>query len=159
MPPAYPAALAWEDHPAALALVHYARGLGAARSGELDRADEERRRIGDVVARLRADGNAYWAYMTEALGTAVEAWTLYERGETDRGLALMREAADLEDSMDKHPITPGEVLPVRELYGELLLRAGRPTQARAAFEASLERTPNRRHALAGLDRAGAATRR
>jgi tetratricopeptide (TPR) repeat protein len=159
MRPAYPDALAWEDHPGALALVHYARGLGAARSGELDRADEERRRIGDVVARLRADGNAYWAYMTEALGTAVEAWTMYERGETDRGLALMREAADLEDSMDKHPITPGEVLPVRELYGELLLREGRPTQARAAFEASLERTPNRRNALAGLDRAGAETRR
>jgi hypothetical protein len=93
--------------------------------------------------------------MTEALGKAVEAWTLYERGETGRALALMSEAADLEDAMDKHPITPGEVMPVRELYGELLLREGRMTEARAAFEASLERTPNRRNALAGLEQAAA----
>jgi tetratricopeptide (TPR) repeat protein len=70
-----------------------------------------------------------------------------------RALALMREAADLEDSMDKHPITPGEVLPVRELYGEMLLLEGRHDDARRAFEASLERTPNRRNALDGLERA------
>lgn len=81
----------------------------------------------------------------------MDAWILYARGETDRALTLMRKAADLEDSMDKHPITPGEVLPVRELYGELLLREGRTEEARAAFEASLERTPNRRNAVAGLE--------
>jgi 3,4-dihydroxy-2-butanone 4-phosphate synthase len=68
----------------------------------------------------------------------------------------MREAADLEDSMDKHPITPGEVFPVRELYGDLLLREGRTEEAIAAFEASLERTPNRRNAEARIERAMAA---
>ena len=153
--PRYPDVLPWEEFPPADALFHYARGLGAARTGDLDQAGIERDRIMERVQALREADDAYWAYITEALGKAVEAWVLYERGETDDGLALMSDAADLEDSMDKHPTTPGEVLPVRELYAELLLKEGRLEEARAAFEASLERTPNRRNALAGLERARA----
>jgi tetratricopeptide (TPR) repeat protein len=151
--PRRPAAVDWDSHAAADALFHYARGLGAARSGDLASADTERARIAGLAGALRDGGDAYWAYLTDALGSAVEAWILYERGETERALALMREAADLEDSMDKHPITPGEVLPVRELYGEMLLLEGRAADAARAFEASLERTPNRRNALDGLQRA------
>jgi len=79
--------------------------------------------------------------MTEALGQAVDAWGRHERGETGEALALMSAAADLEDSMDKHPTTPGEVLPVRELCGELLLKEGCTEEAREAFETALERTP------------------
>jgi tetratricopeptide (TPR) repeat protein len=151
--PGQPAILQWEDYPAANALFHYARGLGAARSGDLDQAEVEAARIAAAVRSLREAGDAYWAHLTDALGMAVEAWVLYERGDVDQALALMSEAADLEDSMDKHPVTPGEVLPVRELYGELLLREGRTAEARAAFEASLQRTPNRRNAMAGVERA------
>ena len=151
--PRHPDVLPWDDFPAGEALFYYARGLGAARIGELDQAETERDRIEELVQTLRDADDMYWAYMTEALGKAVDAWILYERGETEDALSLMSEAADLEDSMDKHPTTPGEVLPVRELYGELLLKEGRPEEARAAFEASLERTPNRRNALAGLERA------
>ena len=154
--PRQPDALAWEDFPAAEALIHYARGLGAARSGDLEQAQAERQRIDELVGMLREAGDRYWAYMSDALGMAVEAWVLYEQGETDEALARMREAAELEDAMDKSPVTPGEVLPVRELYGDLLLKEGRVEQARQAFEASLERTPNRRNALAGLERAAAA---
>lgn len=102
---------------------------------------------------MRDGGDEYWAYMTEALGEAVDAWVRYERGETEKALSLMKDAAELEESMDKHPTTPGEILPVRELYGELLLRKDRVEEAAAAFEASLDRTPNRRYALAGLERA------
>jgi tetratricopeptide (TPR) repeat protein len=149
--PGVPRALPWENFPAAQALFHYARGLGAARSGNLEQAERERDRIQSLVKTLREQGDDYWAYMTEALAKAVDAWTLYERGETEQALTLMNQAARLEESMDKHPITPGEVLPVRELHGELLLREGRAEEARAAFEGSLERTPNRRYALAGLE--------
>ncbi|MCC5805660.1 MAG: hypothetical protein JJU00_04955 [Opitutales bacterium] len=153
--PGMPDVIAWDEFPPGEALFYYARGLGAARSGDLSKAEVERERIMKRVQTLREADDAYWAYMTEALGKAVEAWILYERGETVDALALMREAADLEDSMDKHPTTPGEVLPVRELYAELLLKEGRAEDARAAFEASLERTPNRRNALAGVERAHA----
>ena len=145
--PGKPAVLDWDDFPAAEAIFYYARGLGAARSGDLEQAEIERDEIRKRVEKLHAADDAYWAYMTEALGKAVEAWILYERGETEEALVLMSEAADLEDSMDKHPTTPGEVLPVRELYGELLLKEKHLEEARAAFEASLERTPNRRNAL------------
>jgi tetratricopeptide (TPR) repeat protein len=153
--PRSPDVIEWEAMPAADALFHYARGLGAARTGNLEQAEAERDRIAAAVRALREEGDEYWAHMTEALGQAVEAWILYERGETERALALISEAADLEDSMEKHPITPGEVLPVRELYGDMLLREGRTGEARAAYEASLERTPNRRYAQAGLERARA----
>jgi tetratricopeptide (TPR) repeat protein len=152
--PRQPPATDWDQHPAAEALFHYARGIGAARTGDLDQAQAERDRIAAAVRALRDDGDEYWAHLTRALGDAVEAWSLYERGETDGALELMGEAADLEDSMEKHPITPGEVLPVRELYGDLLLREGRTEEAIAAYEASLERTPNRRYAKAGIDQAG-----
>ncbi len=150
-----PDVLSWGDFPVAEAIFHYARGLGAARSGVLDQAEIERDQIMERVQTLRDADDAYWAYMTEALGKAVDAWILYERGETDEGLARMDEAADLEDSMDKHPTTPGEVFPVRELYAELLLKEERVEDAIEAFEASLERTPNRRNALDGIERARA----
>jgi tetratricopeptide (TPR) repeat protein len=153
--PRQPAAVNWDAFPAADALFHYARGLGAARSGNLDAAEAERARIAERAQALRDGGDTYWAHLTDALGSAVEAWILYERGDADRALTMLGEAADLEDSMDKHPITPGEVLPVRELYGEMLLLEGRAADAQRAFEASLERTPKRRNALEGLRRAGA----
>lgn len=146
-----PEVVTWERYPENMALFHYTRGLGAARTGDLEQAETEREYIRQAVNDLHEAGNSYWAYMSEALGKAVEAWTLYERGETDRALNLMSEAADLEESMDKHPVSPGEVLPVRELYGELLLKEGREEEAMAAFEASLERTPNRLNALNNLD--------
>jgi tetratricopeptide (TPR) repeat protein len=152
--PRQPAALPWENFPAAEALFAYARGLGAARSGDLDLAKAERQKLEGYVAALRDGGDAYWAAMTEALSKAVAGWILHAEGRTQRALALLSEAADLEDSMDKHPITPGEVLPVRELYGEMLTLEGRVEEAAKAFEASLRRTPNRRNAVAGLEQLG-----
>ena len=153
--PRQPPATDWDAYPAAEAIFHYARGIGAARTGDLGQAETERERIDAAVEALREQGDDYWGYLTQALGDAVEAWIFYERGETERALMLMSEAADLEASMEKHPITPGEVLPVRELHGDLLLREGRADEAIAAYEASLERTPNRRYAEAGVERARA----
>jgi tetratricopeptide (TPR) repeat protein len=151
--PRIPDAIDWTELPAADALFHYARGIGAARSGDLAQAAVERDRIEAAVRALHEAGDRYWAHMTDALGRAVGAWILYEQGEGDRALALMGEAAELEDSMEKHPITPGEVLPVRELYGDMLFAEGRADEAIAAYRASLERTPNRRYAEAGIERA------
>ncbi len=153
--PGVPDALAWENYPGAEALIHYARGLGASRSGDLDAADAEREKIEAAAQALRDEGDAYWAIMTEALAGAVDAWVLYERGRTQEAIDRMAESAELEESMDKHPITPGEILPVRELHAELLLRDGLEAEAIEAFETSLERTPKRRNALAGIERAKA----
>ncbi len=151
--PNYPEAIEWENYPGATALFNYARGLGAARSGNLDQARYERDKITEAVEVMRDAGNVYWSYMTEALGKAIYAWVLYEEGETETAITLMDEAAELEESMDKHPITPGEVFPVRELHAEILLLEGQMEEARIAFEKSLERTPNRRNAQNGMEEA------
>ncbi|MCC5940022.1 MAG: hypothetical protein JJU37_00625 [Balneolaceae bacterium] len=149
--PYHPAAIDWDLYPGATALFYYARGLGAARTGNLEQAEYERERIEQAVETMREDGNVYWAYMTEALAKAINGLILYEQGEAEEALALLSEAADLEESMDKHPITPGEVFPVRELHAEILYKEGRVEEARAAYEKSLERTPNRRNALKGVE--------
>jgi hypothetical protein len=94
-----------------------------------------------------------------AILTIIHLWSALEEQRrasvlrTVSGLTRMSEAADQENAMDKHPVTPGEVLPVRDLYGELLLLEGHSEDAVEAFRASLERTSNRRNALEGLERA------
>ena len=65
----------------------------------------------------------------------------------------MRAAADLDDATEKHPVTPGAILPAREQLGELLLELGRPAEALAEFEASLKRAPRRLAGLYGAARA------
>ncbi len=147
----YPEVINWENYPGASALFNYARGIGAARSGDLEQAEREQQSIKQAVETMREEGNVYWAYMTDALSKAVKGWLLYERGEMEEALALLSEAANLEESMDKHPITPGEVFPVRELHAEMLKLEGQLEEAREAFDKSLERTPNRRNALKGLE--------
>lgn len=144
--PNYPAAVNWNNYPGATALFHFTRGIGAARTGDLNQAEKEREIISELVSNMKNGGNVYWAFMTDALSKAIDAWIIFENGQTETALALIEEAAALEESMDKHPITPGEVLPVRELQGDMLIEAGRYDEAISAYEKSLERTPNRRYA-------------
>lgn len=81
----------------------------------------------------------------------------FSDGEKVQALALMREAADLEDSVDKHPVTPGAVLPARELLGEMLLQLEKPQEALEAYEASLRSSPHRLNSLYGAARAAEAS--
>jgi predicted Zn-dependent protease len=62
-------------------------------------------------------------------------------------------AADTEDKTDKSPVTPGAVLPARELYGAMLLERGMAKEALAAFEATLAKESNRYNAFAGAAQA------
>jgi len=65
----------------------------------------------------------------------------------------MRQAADMEDKNDKHIVTPGRILPARELLGDLLLEMKRPAEALKEYEASQQREPNRFRGLYGAARA------
>ena len=65
----------------------------------------------------------------------------------------MQSAADMEASTEKHPVTPGEVLPARELLADMLLEMGRYTEAQTEYEAALERSANRFNSLYGAGRA------
>jgi tetratricopeptide (TPR) repeat protein len=82
-----------------------------------------------------------------------QAWLAWAQGNSDEAVKLMRAAADLEDTTYKHPITPGQLLPARELLGDLLLEVNQPAQALVAYEASLKLTPNRFNGIYGAAQA------
>ncbi|HET9480473.1 MAG TPA: hypothetical protein VFP98_01830 [Candidatus Polarisedimenticolia bacterium] len=139
------------------ASLHFARGLGAARLGEIQGARSSAEWLTACARTLREAGDERWARHTDVQRQAVEGWTAMAKGDSAAALAAMREAADLEDATDKHPVTPGAIIPARELLGEMLLELGRPGEALAEFEASLRAAPNRYRAIFGAGRAAAAS--
>ena len=150
--PRQPADFPWDRFPAMEAIPHFARALGAARSGEPEAA----RRAAEQLAELRdraAETSDYWAQQVEIQRLTAEAWASFTEGDRQRALETMRAAAELEASTEKHPVTPGEVLPARELLGEMLLELDRPEEALEAYEASLARSPGRLSGLYGAGRA------
>ena len=81
------------------------------------------------------------------------AWVHYAEGNHEEALRLARSGADLEDATEKHPVTPGSILPAREQLGELLLELKQPVVALQEFETSFQSTPNRFNGLYGAARA------
>ena len=131
----------------------FARGLGAARSGDAASARKDLERIVALRDRQAAAKSAYWAEQSEIQRIAVSAWIARAEGKNDEALALMRQAADREDATEKHPVTPGALFPAREMLGDMLLEVGRPADALTEFEASQRVDPNRFLGLYGAARA------
>ncbi len=156
--PNSPNALPWERFPAARALFHYARGLGAARLGDLDQARGELERLEAAVHATGEAGDTYYVDRVRVLAMTVESWIAHAQGDVDSALARMGEAADLEDSMEVNPVHAGPVRDARELYGQMLLLEERPAAALDAFQASLERVPGRTLAERGIEQAQQAMR-
>lgn len=151
------AAFPWEKYPGAESIVFFARGIGAARSGDAPGARDAIQSLDTLHGRMVESGETYWAVLADAQRKAVAAWLALAEGDSAQALGLMREAADLEDSVDKHPVTPGPVLPARELLGDLLLLSDRPAEALAAYEAALATSPNRFRSLYGAAHAAERT--
>jgi tetratricopeptide (TPR) repeat protein len=137
------------------AITRFARGLGFARTGDVASAQAEAAELEKLREQLAAQSNTYWSNQTEVQQLAVAAWTALARKDRDAALKLMRAAADLEDSMEKHIVTPSPVVPARELLGEMLLELGQSAEALEAFEAAAQREPNRLQGLYGSARAAA----
>jgi hypothetical protein len=137
------------------ALAHFARGVGAVRSGDTAQARVEVAALEAIEAALRGQpGGGYnWSRIVGIKRQAVAAWLALAAGDTAGALRQASAAADLEDVTEKHPVTPGELLPARELYADLLLAAGRYSEARAAYDAALRREPGRARSLFGAARA------
>ena len=135
------------------AVTRFARGIGAARSGDTAQARAEVAAMREVeAAAVSGPQGAYWSSVVGIKRRAVEAWLAFATGDTAGALRLAQEAADIEDQTEKHPVTPGELLPARELYADLLLAVGRKAEARAAYEATLTREPRRARSLFGAGR-------
>jgi tetratricopeptide (TPR) repeat protein len=139
--------------PQADAMPHFARALGAARTGDAAGAEKGVQELERIVAGLKAAKNDYWATEVEVQRLSAAAWTGYAKGNHDEALTLMRSAADLEDKSEKHAVTPGRLVPARELLGEMLLEMKRPADALKELEASDKHDPNRFRGLYGAARA------
>jgi hypothetical protein len=145
--------LPWDRYAYAEAMTYFARALGAARGGNVSRARSDIDRLAALRQKLLDQHNQYWADQVDVQRRASEAWIAFADGHRDEALTGMRSAADLEDSMDKSPVTPGAIVPVREMLGEMLLDANHPAEALAEYEKSLTESPNRLNALTGAARA------
>jgi hypothetical protein len=143
----------WAASPEGEAVNAYARGLGAARSGDAAAARAEVRRLMELRKAMVAQKKDYWAEQADIQQGAILAWIARAEGRDEDAVRLMRVAADMEDNTEEHIMMPGRVIPVREMLGELLLELKQPESALQAFEQSLIEDPNRFRNVYGAARA------
>ncbi len=151
-----PAAFPWEKYPYAEALVHFARAVGGARAGDLETARGALAKLTAIQAALQGRKGFDWGAQVEIQRRAAAAWLARAEKKDDEAVTLLRSAADLEDSTDKHPVTPGSVLPAREQLADLLAEMGQPGAALAEYETSLRSAPARFNSYQGAARAAEA---
>lgn len=143
----------WERFPWAAAMTSFARALGAARGGDLAAAQREIATLQGLENKLVDAKNEYWANQVEVQRLGAAAVLAQVEGDGPRALELSRAAAELESSMDKHPATPGAVLPARELRADLLLERNDGAAALQEYQAVLRTDPNRFRSVLGSARA------
>ncbi len=152
-----PAATYWKRFPYAEAHLHYARGIGAALSGQIEVARKEVARLAEIAAALRGDPKLKaWTALVEIEAGAVEAFAAHASGRDAEAEKRLREIADREDVVGVQPVSPGPVLPTRELLADLLLELKRPGDALKEYAASLAIRPARYYATAGAEKAAKA---
>jgi len=141
----------WGINPAMEAITYFARGLGAARSGDKEVAAQAVSKLAELEQQA-GKTSAYWGKQIEIQRLSVAAWLEYLKEEKEAALETMRRAAAMEAATEKHPVTPGEVLPAQELLADMLLAMGRYPEALASYLEALERSPNRFNSLYGAGR-------
>jgi tetratricopeptide (TPR) repeat protein len=145
------------NHRWAMTHVHFANAVGAARSGDLVTARQKVAELGMLEQSLKvAPGEYDWRTQVAIEKQIAEAWIAFASGDRTGAVRIMRAAADLDDATEKHPVTPGAILPAREQLGELMLSLDRPGEALVEYEAALRRAPRR---LSGLSGAAQAAKR
>ncbi len=131
------------------ALVRFARGLGAARTGDTAQARAEVAALDTIERALAGQPGYSWSRVVGVKKEAVVAWLQLAAGDTAAALRAAHGAAEREDLAEKHPVTPSELLPARELEGDMLAAVGRYAAARTAYEATLRREPGRARSVFG----------
>lgn len=151
--PRSPASVAWDLYPWPEAVSWFARGVGAARTGDLAVAREADSRMRQLSERVEAAGERDFARYIETDRRILAGWLALAEGDTARAIDAIRSAVSLERAVQKHPVTPGALLPADEALGDLLLEVGRPREALETYEASLRAWPGRFNSLLGAARA------
>ena len=154
LPPNLSGLSALGNHKWAMAHIHFARAVGAARSGHLGLARTEVTKLAALEGALTIRPGEYdWRKQVSIERQIAAGWAAHAENKDGEALRLMRAAADLDDATEKNPVTPGSILPAREQLGELLLELGRPREALKEYEASLQRAPRRLGGLYGAAQA------
>jgi tetratricopeptide (TPR) repeat protein len=139
--------------PHVMAISHFARAIGAARSGNSAAAKADIAKLIEIRDQLREAKNDYWADQVDVQIQSARAWILYADGQYDAALKAMGAATEAEELTEKAPVTPGPLAPARELYGFMLLERGSAKEALAAFEATMAKEPNRFNGYIGAAKA------
>jgi hypothetical protein len=143
--------------PFTIAIAHFARALGAARSGRPAAASGDLERLAALRDQLTQAQDAYWAEQVDIQRRVATAWVAFAEGRRGEALEIMRSAADSEDATDKSAVSPGPLAPARELLGDLLLEMKMPAQALVEYRAALRTEPGRYRTVDGAKRAAAAS--
>ncbi|HQW93717.1 MAG TPA: hypothetical protein PKY28_11485 [Ferruginibacter sp.] len=145
----YPEKFPWQKFPWQKGIIHFARLMGAVHTGKMDAARAELKQLHILYDTLSAQKDAYKANQVQIQIKASEAWIAFKTGYRQDALTLMQLAADMEDKTEKPPVTPGAVIPARELLGDMLMHMNEPAKALEAYEADLQKHRNRFNGLYG----------
>lgn len=143
----------WTSQDPSVAVTHFARGIGAARGGQLELAAEELDTLREIHDRVIRSHRPFWRKRVEIQMRAVEACIEYAEGQHESSLSRLRTVANREDEVGKHPVMPAVVLPIRELFADLSMERGNYEAALLAYEMNLESRPGRFNSIGGAGRA------
>ena len=144
-----PSNFPWKDFSWERSIVSFGRVLGAVHIHKPDVAKASLAELQKNYAELLKNKKTYEANQVQIQIKASEAWMQFYGGNKGDAIRLMTEAADMEDATEKHPVTPGEVIPARELLGDMYMEHGEFAKALDAYEADLKRHAGRFNGLYG----------
>ena len=147
----------WSAFPFLEALIEYGHALGYAHTGDLDGARKAISRMQQLHDATKDPKFDYFKRHLDLQMQAASAWVTAAEGNKSEAIEMLRRAADAEDGLGKHPVSPGAFVPIREQLGNLLLQIGQPKQAQAEFEAALKIYPGRFKGLYGAAQAAELT--
>ncbi len=139
----------WNKFSYGEANLYFARALGEAKTGDLVSARNDVKKLEAIREALIVAKDPFWPDQIEVQRLSAAGWIAFAEDNKEEALSLIQKAADLEDSTEKHPVTPGPIIPAREQLGNLLLELKKPQEALEAYEKSLARSPNRLNGLYG----------
>ena len=143
----------WSSFPFMVALIEYGHALGRAHTGDIDGARKAIARMQQLREATKEPKFDYFKSHLDLQMQAASAWVAAAEGKKAEAIDILRRAADLEDRLGKHPVSPGAFVPVREQLGTLLLETGQPKEAQREFEAALKIYPGRFRGLYGAAQA------
>ena len=145
----HPGDFPWKKFPWQKAIVNFTRALGFAHIGKMNSANIELQNLKILCDILTNQKDQYKAGQVKIQIGEAQAWIFCREGKNDEAISTMTAAAAMEDKTEKSPVTPGEVIPARELLADMLLQMNKPAKALEAYRADLKTHPNRFNGLYG----------